>query len=539
MTILRSPSTLGIDLAVTSNLMINSMGRKSVMLSIGNFAKTAKVSARTVRYYESIGLLPKSLRGENNYRYYDSKWLVRMNRIRDLQSLGFSLEDIKMIVHFSDQELRTRLEEKLSELDQEAVDLQERRTRIMKLLSVANKIESGQHLSQTERNLFMENIKNEVIAGIQKHYRTVTDSTLAYLNRDIWLNTHPQTGEYLEAVRKCVEFAKKKNLTLGTVRGGASASMSLFGLGFSGVDPLKYEMIPERLATQAPFFHIDVEYERGQEFVNFCKEINDKLSYGEIQAFKMPLIDIVQNTHKAIGQVIDYERIDDNADVVLKPFRELDLEKIFQFDFSEDALVMNYERFKPEFLGLEKITEHFRGQKEFNFRDVINLTAIWRPHCQEIIDRIELYRQAKAKPFSYGILSKNIEEWLKPNYGVIIYHEDLLKIISEYTGWDFAKCNLVRRACYNGQNAMNENPEWIEFTKAAPKEIVALVAEESRWAFCLPHAISFAKFTKQTAVLKTLHKEAYYAEIERFENKHGFRWDDVGIRMKGVSLHQG
>ena len=67
--------------------------------------------------------------------------------------------------------------------------------------------------------------------------------------------------------------------------------------------------------------------------------------------------------------------------------------------------------------------------------------------------------------------------------------------------------------------------------KVSPQQVVDLVAEESKWAFCLPHAISFAKFTKQTAVLKSLHKEAYFAEIERFEQKHGFRWDDIGIRM--------
>lgn len=255
----------------------------------------------------------------------------------------------------------------------------------------------------------------------------------------------------------------------------------------------------------------------------------------------MPLIDIVQNTHKATGQKISYDSIDDNSDIVLNPFRRIDLEKIFQFDFSEDALVMNYERFKPEFLGLGKITEHFRGQQDFNFRDIINITAIWRPHCQEIIDRIELYRMAKLKSFSYGFLSDKIEAWLKPNYGVVIYHEDIIKIISEYTGWDFARSNSLRRLCINPSkvDSRNQHADWIEFQKTAPQQVVDLVAEESKWSFCLPHAISFAKFTKQTAVLKSLLKDAYFKEIERFEQKHGFRWDDIGIRIKGVSLHQG
>lgn len=276
------------------------------MLSIGTFAKTANVSARTIRYYESIGLLPKSLRGENNYRYCDQKWLEIVDRIRELQSLGFSLDDIKLIINFSGSELSSHLQSKLLEIDRETANLEDRKKRIKNLLSVANKIEIGEILTETERNLFMENIREEVIKGLQSQYNTVTDSALAYLKRDGWLTGHHQIGDFIDGVKKCVEFAKAKKLTLGTARGSAPASMSLFGLGFSGVDPLKHEMIPERLSTQAPFFHIDVEYERGQEFVDFCREINRTLPYGEIQAFKMPLIDIVQGTHKAIGKAIDY-----------------------------------------------------------------------------------------------------------------------------------------------------------------------------------------------------------------------------------------
>lgn len=517
------------------------MGRNSSMLSIGQFAERAQVSARTVRYYETIGLLPASRRGENNYRYYDQNLIERMNRIRDLQALGFSLEEVKTIISISNPDLQDRMKKRLQEIDLEVSNLKETQERIKNLLSVSNKIESGELLTETERNLYMDNIREEVMNGLRTRYNGVTDSALAYLKRDTWLDVHPKAGEFIEAVKKCVDFAKSKKLILGTARGSSPASMSFFGLGFSVVDPLKYEMIPERLSTQSPFFHIDVEYGRGQEFVDFCREVNKSLEYGEIQAFKMPLIDVVQNTHKAIGQDIDYDSIEDDSDIVLSPFKNRDLEKIFQFDFSEDALVMNYERFLPDFLGLGKITEHFEGQKIFTFRDIINITALWRPHTQEIVNRINLYRRAKAEPFSYGFLSEKIETWLKPNYGTIIYHEDIIKIVSEYTGWDFARSNSLRRVCMNKKKLAQreQDANWIEFNKIAPKQVVDLVAEESKWAFCMPHAIAFAKFTKQTAVLKTLHKSAYFSEIEKFEQKHGFRWDDIGIRIAGVSLHQG
>ncbi|HWU44303.1 MAG TPA: hypothetical protein VN132_12720 [Bdellovibrio sp.] len=269
--------------------------------------------------------------------------------------------------------------------------------------------------------------------------------------------------------------------------------------------------------------------------------MNRTLSYGEIQAFKMPLLDIVQGVDKVFGKPVDYDSIDVNSEIVLSHFQKAEIEKIFMFDFSQDALVMNYERFLPNFVGLEKMKEYLRSQTIQSFRDVINITALWRPHCQEMVDRIELYRAASERPHSYGFLSEKIEKWLEPNRGTIVYHEDILKIISEYSGWDLARSNALRRVCINKDETAKRDqyPDWIEFQKLAPKAVVDLVAEESKWAFCLPHAISFAKFTKQTAVLKSLHKEIYFAEIEKFEQKHGFRWDDIGIRMKGVSLHQG
>lgn len=90
----------------------------------------------------------------------------------------------------------------------------------------------------------------------------------------------------------------------------------------------------------------------------------------------------------------------------------------------------------------------------------------------------------------------------------------------------------------NSNETREQYQDWVEFKSMVPSEISNFVAEESKWAFCLPHAISFAKFTKQTAVLKFLHRDVYLTEIERFEQKHGVTWDDIGIRMKGVSLHQ-
>ncbi len=202
---------VALDLVVTSNPMVNLMGRNTKMISVGRFAELAKVSARTVRYYESVGLLPSSSRGENNYRHYDVKLLDRMNRIRDLQDLGFSLDEIKQIINFSESDISNRLKTQLLKIEQEIDDLEERKNRIKELLSVSNKIETGDILTEMERNLYMESIKEEIIKGLQDRYDVVTESTLSYLERDGWLIHHSEFGALLDGVKKCIEFAKQKN----------------------------------------------------------------------------------------------------------------------------------------------------------------------------------------------------------------------------------------------------------------------------------------------------------------------------------------
>jgi len=65
-----------------------------VMFSIGQLAKTATVSNRTLRYYEELGLIVPRTRGENRYRYYDESHLHRLQTIKMLQDSGFALKEI-------------------------------------------------------------------------------------------------------------------------------------------------------------------------------------------------------------------------------------------------------------------------------------------------------------------------------------------------------------------------------------------------------------------------------------------------------------
>ncbi|MEU8772976.1 MerR family transcriptional regulator [Streptomyces sp. NPDC048606] len=66
-------------------------------MRIGELAKRAGTSTRTLRYYESRGLLA-ARRADNGYRDYDEDDLRLLRQIRTLQDFGFDLEETRPFV---------------------------------------------------------------------------------------------------------------------------------------------------------------------------------------------------------------------------------------------------------------------------------------------------------------------------------------------------------------------------------------------------------------------------------------------------------
>lgn len=66
-------------------------------LSIGQFAAKAEVNASTLRYYESVGLLP-ALERKNGQRRYDERLLDRIHFIKVAQQTGFSIQEIAVLL---------------------------------------------------------------------------------------------------------------------------------------------------------------------------------------------------------------------------------------------------------------------------------------------------------------------------------------------------------------------------------------------------------------------------------------------------------
>ncbi len=77
--------------------------------TVKQLAKLAGVSARTLHYYDEIGLLKPETVGENGYRYYSRADLLRLQQILFYKELDFSLKEIGAMLGRADFDLREAL----------------------------------------------------------------------------------------------------------------------------------------------------------------------------------------------------------------------------------------------------------------------------------------------------------------------------------------------------------------------------------------------------------------------------------------------
>ena len=92
------------------------------LLRIQEVAATLGLTARTIRYYEELGLLTPAARSEGDYRLYDDDDVERLRFIKDLRDdAGFSLAEISQMLE--DQAARARNRDRF----RTTTDLAERR----------------------------------------------------------------------------------------------------------------------------------------------------------------------------------------------------------------------------------------------------------------------------------------------------------------------------------------------------------------------------------------------------------------------------
>ena len=108
------------------------------MLSISQAAKRTHLSVKSIRHYESIGLISPA-RGDNDYRYYSKALLEQLHFIKRAKDAGFNLKEIKGLLHLYENTSRSSADVKAIAL-QKITELKARIEQQQALLKTLTKI---------------------------------------------------------------------------------------------------------------------------------------------------------------------------------------------------------------------------------------------------------------------------------------------------------------------------------------------------------------------------------------------------------------
>jgi len=108
-------------------------------MNIGDVAKASGLPAKTIRYYEEIGLI-RPQRGANGYRAFRESDLHKLAFLARARALGFSIEECRLLLALYEDEgresaaVKKLAEEHLAQIDEKIAQLQSMRATLAKLV---------------------------------------------------------------------------------------------------------------------------------------------------------------------------------------------------------------------------------------------------------------------------------------------------------------------------------------------------------------------------------------------------------------------
>lgn len=159
------------------------------MWRIGELARMAGVTERTLRHYDKIGLLvPTAIDRASGYRWYGVAALSRLERIRGLQRLGLPLRDIADLVEAPDVHVRQALRETVAGIRRDIAALAQVADRAEDYLATPTSI-LPQQATVGARHLRVRYLTvdhpGEIAAACAAHPTTTLLT---------WLRAHPEGG---------------------------------------------------------------------------------------------------------------------------------------------------------------------------------------------------------------------------------------------------------------------------------------------------------------------------------------------------------
>ncbi len=171
--------------------------------------------------------------------------------------------------------------------------------------------------------------------------------------------------------------------------------------------------------------------------------------------------------------------------------------------------------FQLESAGMKR---YLKELKPTLFEDIIAMGALYRPGPMSEIPR---FIEGKNKPSTITYLHQSLEPILQDTYGVMVYQEQIIKLLQLVAGYTPGEADLVRKAIgKKKRDIMNaEEPKFIEgcikqgLTRAGAKQLWAQIQPFADYSFNKAHATCYAQISYWTAFLKAHYPDAFMAAL--------------------------
>ena len=152
------------------------------------------------------------------------------------------------------------------------------------------------------------------------------------------------------------------------------------------------------------------------------------------------------------------------------------------------------------------------------FEDIIAMGALYRPGPMSEIPR---FIKGKNDPSSITYLHGSLEPILQDTYGVMVYQEQIIKLLQLVAGYSPGEADLVRKAIGKKKRDIMaaEEPKFIEgckrqgLTEASAKQLWAQIQPFADYSFNKAHATCYAQISYWTAYLKARYPAAFMAAL--------------------------
>lgn len=228
-------------------------------------------------------------------------------------------------------------------------------------------------------------------------------------------------------------------------------------------------------------------------------------------------LDVIHNSLETIKNRlnidIDFDEIDYRDKATFDKISEGDTKGMFQIESQ----------------GMQALNKEVHPT---SIEDIIAILALYRPGPMEagMLDDFIARKNGADVNYNLGeqefnVIANTLEGILEPTLGVVVYQEQVLRIVREIAGFSYGEADLVRRAMGKKNlekmkeiseefsiraNSYLKETQGIDFPKESAKKLFSIIESFAGYGFNKSHSAGYAMLTFETAYIKTHYPIDFY-----------------------------